>query len=301
MVCSYTALVNCDDRLENAGQKIRSQQFPRKGNIMKEQNNKGTALITGASSGIGAIYADRLARRGYDLILVARDQKKLDEVATKLSIETGRKVETLKADLMQTADLRTVEKRLQEDRSITLLVNNAGLGGTKSLIDSSPEELDALVMINVQALTRLTRAVMPALAARGKGAIINIASMVALSPETLNGVYSASKSYVMVLTQSMHHELKDKGVQVQAVLPGAIGTPFWDKAGLPVENLPESIVMSADDLVDAALAGFDQGELITIPSLPDVAEWNVFNEARLAMGPKLSRSKPAARYLKTAA
>lgn len=264
---------------------------------MTTQANLGTALITGASSGIGAVYADRLARRGYDLILVARDQRNLDTVAAKLSAETGRTISTIKADLTQAAELRAVEQRLREDSSITMLVNNAGLGATKNLIDSTPEELDALVMINIQALTRLTRAVMPALAERRKGAIINIASMVALSPEILNGVYSASKSYVLVLTQSMHHELKDKGVQVQAVLPGAIGTPFWDRAGLAIEHLPAAIVMTADDLVDAALSGFDQRELVTIPSLPDVAEWNTFNDARLAMGPKLSLSKPAARYL----
>jgi short-subunit dehydrogenase len=259
-------------------------------------NGKGTALITGASSGIGAVYADRLARRGYDLILVARDRQRLDAVAADLAARTGRKIDVIQADLGVAADLAVVEQRLREDRAISMLVNNAGLGATKTLIQSSTAELDALIAINVQALTRLTHAVAPALVARGAGSIINIASMVALSPEVLNGVYSASKSYVMVLTQSLHHELHPKGVQVQAVLPGAIGTPFWDRAGLPVAHLPESIVMTPDDLVDAALAGFDQGELVTIPSLPDVAEWETFNAARLAMGPKLSLTTPAARY-----
>jgi short-subunit dehydrogenase len=265
-----------------------------------QNGNKGTALITGASSGIGAIYADRLARRGYDLILVARDRQHLDAVAADLAAKTGRKVDVIQADLGVAADLKVVEQRLREDSAITMLVNNAGLGATKTLIDSTTAELDALISINVQALTRLTHAVAPLLVKRGKGSIINIASMVALSPEVLNGVYSASKSYVMVLTQSLHHELNAKGVQVQAVLPGAIGTPFWDRAGVPVSHLPESIVMTADDLVDAALAGFDQGELVTIPSLPDVAEWNTFNEARLAMGPKLSLTTPAARYRQAA-
>jgi short-subunit dehydrogenase len=259
-------------------------------------NGKGTALITGASSGIGAVYADRLARRGYDLILVARDRQRLDAVAADLAAKTGRKIDVIQADLGVAADLALVEQRLREDRAISMLVNNAGLGATKTLIQSSTAELDALIAINVQALTRLTHAVAPALVARGAGSIINIASMVALSPEVLNGVYSASKSYVMVLTQSLHHELHPKGIQVQAVLPGAIGTPFWDRAGLPVAHLPESIVMTPDDLVDAALAGFDQGELVTIPSLPDVAEWETFNAARLAMGPKLSLTTPAARY-----
>jgi short-subunit dehydrogenase len=263
-------------------------------------SNKGTALITGASSGIGAIYADRLARRGYDLILVARDRQRLDAVAADLSAQTGRKISVIAADLGNAADLQVVEQRLRDDSSISMLVNNAGLGATKPLIDSSVAELDAMVSINVQALTRLTRAVAPKLVERGNGGIINIASMVALSPEILNGVYAASKSYVMVLTQSLHHELKAKGIQVQAVLPGAIGTPFWDRAGLPITHLPAAIVMTPDDLVDAALAGFDQGEVVTIPSLPDAAQWEKFNDARLAMGPNLSLTKPAARYGVTA-
>jgi short-subunit dehydrogenase len=263
---------------------------------MTISENKGTALITGASSGIGAVYADRLARRGYDLILVARDRQRLDAIAAELAAKTGRKISTIQADLGVGAELGLVEQRLRDDGSITMLVNNAGLGATKSLIDSSLEELDALIAINVKALTRLTRAVAPGLVARGNGGIINIASMVALAPEVLNGVYSASKSYVMVLTQSLNHELKDKGIQVQAVLPGATGTPFWDRAGLPVSNLPSAIVMTPDDLVDAALAGFDQGELVTIPSLPDLADWNKFDAARIALGPNLSHAKPAVRY-----
>ncbi len=257
---------------------------------------QGTALITGASSGIGAVYSDRLARRGYDLILVARDRQRLDAVAARLSAATGRAVSVIQADLHQAADLATVERRLREDDSITLLVNNAGLGATKSLIDSSVEELDALVMVNVQALTRLTRAVAPGLAARGKGGIINIGSMVALAPSVLNGVYAATKSYVMVLTQSLHHELAKKGVKVQVVMPGAIGTPFWAASGVPLEHLPNDIVMSPDDLVDAALVSYDQGELIMVPSLPDLTEWHKFEAARVAMAPDLSHVKPGARY-----
>jgi short-subunit dehydrogenase len=259
-----------------------------------------TALITGASSGIGAVYADRLARRGYDLILVARDAAKLTALAAQLTAATGRKVDTLRADLTVTADLRAVEQRLANDANIELLVNNAGLGAVKPLIDSTPEELDALIAINVTALTRLTRAVAPGLVARGGGAIINISSIVALKPELLNGTYGGSKAFVLALTQSLHHELGDKGVQVQAVLPGAIGTPFWERSGLPVEHLPAAIVMTPEDLVDAALAGFDQRELVTLPSLPEVADFQRMDEARKAMGDNLSHTKPAARYLKTA-
>ncbi|MBV7536288.1 SDR family oxidoreductase [Duganella sp. sic0402] len=259
-----------------------------------------TALITGASSGIGAIYADRLARRGYDLILVARDAAKLSALAAQLGAATGRKVDTISADLGVTADLRRVEQRLASDASISMLVNNAGLGAVKSLIDSTPEELDTLISVNVTALTRLSRAVAPGLVARGAGAIINISSIAALKPELLNGTYGGSKAFVLALTQSLHHELGGRGVQVQAVLPGAIGTPFWDRAGHAVENLPQEWVMSPQDLVDAALAGFDQRELVTLPSLPDVQDFVRMEQARLALAPNLSHSKPAARYLSVA-
>lgn len=263
---------------------------------MTTSSNMGTALVTGASSGIGAIYADRLARRGYDLILVARDTRRLAGLAEKLSTETGRKVETLGADLTATADLHRIEARLRSDAGITMLVNNAGVGATATLVDSDPDSLESMIQLNVVALTRLTSAVVPGLVARGKGTVINISSIVAVSPELLNGVYSGTKSFVLSFTQSLHHEVGAKGVQVQAVLPGATSTEFWDRAGMPVTALPEAWVMSAADMVDASLAGLDQGELITIPSLPDAADWQKANDARLALGPNLSHNRPAARY-----
>jgi len=119
---------------------------------------------------------------------------------------------------------------------------------------------------------------------------------VALAPELLNGVYGASKAFVLAFSQSLQHELADKGVRIQAVLPGAIATDFWALAGLPVENLPAQIVMSPENLVDAALAGLDQEEFVTIPSLPDAAQWKAFEAARRALGPNLSHAAPAERY-----
>lgn len=265
---------------------------------MSTPTSKGTALITGASSGIGAIYAERLARRGYDLVLVARDQQRLQGLSQELASKTGRKAEALHADLTDKAGMAKVEERLAADKTLTLLVNNAGLGATAPLVDSSIAAMDEMIQLNVVALTRLTHAALPGLLARGQGAIINIASIVALAPELLNGVYGGTKAYVLAFTQSLHHEVGAKGVQVQAVLPGAISTPFWNRAGVPVEHLPQHIVMQADDLVDAALSGFDQRELVTIPSLPDAAQWEAFNAARLAMGPGLSLQKTAQRYQK---
>lgn len=256
----------------------------------------GTALITGASSGIGAIYADRLARRGHDLILVARNRDRLEALARRLSDETGRSVEIVTADLGHAADIRRIEDVLRTDASITTLVNNAGFGGAGQLLQSDVDKMQEMIEINVTALTRLTYAAAPAFVARGKGTIINIASIAAVAPEILNGVYGGSKAFVLAFTRSLQHELADKGVRVQAVLPGAVRTEFWAIAGQPVENLPQTWVMSGDDLVDAALAGLDQGEVITVPSLPDVADWNALEAARAALGPNLSRDQPAARY-----
>ena len=255
-----------------------------------------TALITGASTGIGAVYADRLARRGHNLVLVARSGEKLAVLAAELHSKYGVQVETMSADLANAAQLARVAKRLHDDAKITMLVNNAGLGATAKLAESDIDQMDAMIDINVKALTRLTHAVAPRFGNAGSGTIINIASIVAVAPEVLNGVYGGSKAFVLALTQSLHHELGGKGVRVQAVLPGAIETPFWDKAGVPVQHLPNQIVMKVDDLVDAALSGFDQGEVVTIPSLPDAGEWERFNAARLAMSPNLSRNEPAARY-----
>jgi uncharacterized protein len=264
--------------------------------MMSTTETKGTALITGASSGIGAIYADRLAKRGYDLILVARNRSRLAALAQRLENETGRSVKTIAANLYDKADLARIETTLRTNASVTLLVNNAGVGATAPLLDSDVEKMDEMIRLNVGALTRLTYAAAPGFVARGGGTIINIASIVAISPETLNGVYGASKAFVLAFSQSLHHELAVKGVRVQAVLPGATATEFWDIAGLPVHNLPAEIVMSAEDMVDAALAGLDQGEIVTIPSLPDKAEWDGFDAARRAMSSKLSRAVPARRY-----
>jgi short-subunit dehydrogenase len=263
---------------------------------------KGIALITGASTGIGAIYADRLAKRGYDLILVARNQSRLTALAGRLKSETGRSVETIAADLNDKTDLARIETTLRSNANITLLVNNAGVGGAAPLVNSDVEKMDQMIRLNVVALTRLTYAVAPGFVARGGGTIVNIASIVAISPETLNGVYGGSKAFVLAFSQSLQHELAQKGIRIQAVLPGATATEFWDTAGLPVHNLPAAIVMSAEDLVDAALSGLDQGETVTIPSLPDKAEWDAFDAARLAMSGRLSSTAPARRYnIRTAA
>lgn len=263
---------------------------------MANTNAKGTAVITGASGGIGAVYADRLAQRGYDLLLIARDGKRLGAVAERVSTQHKVKVETLVADLTDKAALLGLEARLKADESVSLLVNNAGFGGTKPLVDSDVDELENMIFLNVTALTRLTSAVLPKLIAKNAGAVINISSVVAVNPDALNGTYSGSKAYVLSFTQSLFKTLKNTGVQVQAVLPGATRTDFWDRAGLPVNNLPETNVMGAEDCVDAALVAFDEKELVTIPALPDVEVWNRYEQSRLALYPFLSSKDAAPRY-----
>lgn len=256
----------------------------------------GTALVTGASSGIGAVYADRLARRGHDLILVARDRSRLIELADRLSTETGRSIEVLTADLGSSKDLQRVEAKLRGDASITLLVNNAGVGTHTPLLESDVDQMSRMVALNVDALMRLTYAAVPGFVARGRGTVVNISSIVALSPETLNGVYGGTKAFVMAFSQSLHHELGSHGVRVQAVLPGATATDFWGKGGLPVEHLPKQIVMRAEDLVDAALLGLDRGELITVPSLHDDQALRELEAARQSLAPRLSSNTVAPRY-----
>lgn len=256
----------------------------------------GTALVTGASSGIGATYADRLARRGYDLVLVARDQARLDALATRLAAETGVRVQTLKADLTDKADLAVVEAKLASDPSISLLVNNAGAASSGAFTDQDVERHQGLIDLNITALTRLTAAIAPAFVARGKGAIINLSSVLGLVNEFGMPVYNATKAYVLALSRSLQTELGPKGVHVQAVLPAATRTEIWERAGMDIAALPKDSVMGVDDLVDAALVGFDRGELITIPPLADAGQWDAFEAARLAMLPNLRADRPAPRY-----
>lgn len=257
---------------------------------------QGTVLITGASSGIGAVYADRFAGRGQDLILVARNKTRLDAVAEDLMRRHGITVKSVDADLTERAGLAAVEEILKADTSITHLVNNAGFGSAAPLSAASVDKMEEMIAINVTAPTRLTYAAVPAFVGRGKGTIINIASIVAIGPEMLNGVYGGSKSFVLGFSHSLRKELDGTGVNVQVVLPGATGTEFWDIAGMPASNLPKEWVMSAEDLVDAALVGLDRGEFATVPSLQDGNEWDAWEAARGAMVPHLSSAVPAARY-----
>ena len=262
---------------------------------MSDNTSKGAALITGASAGIGAVYADRLAKRGHDLILAARDEARLDALAGRLRAETGVRVEVIKADLTDKADLTKLEQRLATDPAIEMLVNNAGAAGFVGFSTTDRDAIDRLIQLNVTAVTRLAQAAASAFVPRDRGTIINLASVVGLMPEFRSPVYGATKAFVLYLTQALREEFP-AGVRLQAVLPGATRTEIWERAGRSVDDLDPNMVMDVDDMVDAALAGFDQGELVTIPSLPDPADFDAFNAARGRLAPNLSRRHPADRY-----
>ncbi|MET3927764.1 SDR family NAD(P)-dependent oxidoreductase [Devosia sp. 2618] len=252
----------------------------------------GTALVTGASSGIGAVYAEKLAQRGYDLVLVGRNAANLTLLAESLTAQTDRRVDVLVADLADSAGIAAVEARLRDDASLTLLVNNAGLAANGPLTEVAADALTDMLTVNVVALTRLAAAAGAAFSARKRGGIINLASAMAFLDTPRTAAYGASKAYVLNLTLSLDLELSPNGVQVQAVLPGYTRTPMIAGGA----NLPPEAVMETADLVDAALTGFDRRELVTIPSLEAVSAYDTWASARTALQPFLSLARPAARY-----
>jgi len=261
-------------------------------------NANPTVLITGASTGIGAMYADRFAKRGHDLVLVARDRDRMETLAKRLHRETGVTVDILQADLTVPAELAVVEAKLRDDARIGVLVNNAGASAAGGFVDQTADDVAKVIALNVTALTRLASAVTPRFVRDGKGAIINIGSVVGLAPEFGLTVYGATKAFVLFLTQGLHLELGPKGIYVQAVLPSATRTEIWARSGRDVNSLPA--VMEVDELVDAALVGYDRRETVTIPPLPDAEQWSTFDAARSAMLPNFMQTHAAKRYQKAA-
>lgn len=253
-----------------------------------------SVLVTGASSGIGAVYADRFAKRGHDLVLVARDKARLETLAARLREENGVAVDVLQADLTRGDDLTTVENRLRDDVRIGVLINNAGAAQTGGFLDQTADSIGQLITLNTTALTRLASAIAPRLVQAGEGAIVNIASVVGLAPEFGMSLYGATKAFVVFLSQGMSLELADKGVYVQAVLPAATRTEIWERAGIDINTLTE--IMEVHDLVDAALLGFDRRESITIPPLRDDARWDALQTARQGLLGDIRQAEVAQRY-----
>jgi short-subunit dehydrogenase len=257
-------------------------------------SSKSTVLITGASTGIGAVYVDRFARRGHGLVLVARDLARLEQVAGRLRAEAGVRVGVLHADLADEAGLERVAQRLRDDGRIGVLVNNAGFLTHGKFLDQGGGGIARLIAVNVTAVARLANAIAPRLVAAGDGAIINLGSVVGLAPELGLTVYGATKAFVLFLSQGLHLELGPKGVYVQAVLPTATRTEIWEHSGRDVNAMPAA--METGELVDAALVGFDRRETVTIPPLPDAGQWDALEAARQAMLPNFMQVHAAARY-----
>lgn len=250
---------------------------------MNTSVHEGTALIVDASSAVGEAYADRLARRGYDLILVSTDAEALLELATRLTDQTHRSVETITADLMDNTALTRVERSLRTDASITLLVSNAGTPVRP------PAEADenALLALNVWRMVRLTSAVLPALIVRGKGIIINVLPDVPVVSGLVKCIQAGSNAFVVAFTQSLQSEFANRGIRIQSVVLSAATTELPNSAGL---TFNQSLASSqALETVDLALAGLDRGELVTIPRQPGQAAQDTLEAKRPATG--LGRSQ----------
>ncbi|MFU3033304.1 SDR family NAD(P)-dependent oxidoreductase [Pseudomonas aeruginosa] len=255
---------------------------------------QSTALITGASTGIGATYAERFAQRGHDLVLVARDKARLDALAQRLRDEHQVAVDVLQADLTNQADLATVEARLRDDARIDILINNAGMAQSGGFEQQTAQSIDRLIALNITSLTRLAAAAAPRFAQAGAGSIVNLGSVVGFAPEFGMSIYGATKAFVLFLSQGLSLELAPKGVYVQAVLPAATRTEIWERAGIDVNTLTE--VMDVGELVNAALVGFDRRELVTIPPLHAAERWTALDGARQRLLVDIRQAHAADRY-----
>jgi hypothetical protein len=259
------------------------------------QSQRERAIVTGASSGIGAVYADRLARRGHPLLLIARRADRLEQLAAELKAAHGVPVEVLAADLADEADLVRVEAALAE-QPYSVLVNNAGAGALGPVTKVSAASLDQLVRLNIVALTRLSHAALNHFVAKGAGDLVNISSVMAFAPSPSGAAYSGSKAYVLNFTRSLALEAAGSGVRVQAVMPGPIRTEFFTSQGLSDSVFPESMFLTAEQLVDAALAGLEAGEEVTIPSLLNLQTWQALEAARGAFMGQVGSGQVADRY-----
>ncbi|MEU1622269.1 SDR family NAD(P)-dependent oxidoreductase [Streptomyces sp. NPDC005722] len=258
--------------------------------------NAGTALVTGATAGLGAAYAEELASRGRDLVLVARDQARLESAAAGLAERYGVEVSVLSADLATPKGMRSVEDLLAADSSIDMLVNNAGSALFGPLSAADPDRLESLITFNLTSATRLAAGAAKAFAGRGTGTIVNVSSALALNILPVSAVYSGTKAYMIAFTEALAQEFADSGVRVQLLVPGALETAIWDGSGIELDQLPKEAVMTPRDAARAGLAGLDAGESVTIPSLAELARWEEYENARRELVPGLSLTHPAGRY-----
>jgi short-subunit dehydrogenase len=226
--------------------------------------NRPVALVTGPTSGIGRVFAQRLAARGYDLVLVARDGARLEELAGQLGTAYGVTCDALVADLVDREQLKQVEHRLAEGRPpVDLLVNNAGFGLKRKFLDNTVEQEQAHLDVLVTAPMRLTHAALRQMTARHTGGIINVSSVAGTQPR---GSYSAAKAYLNRFGEWAAHEYGRQGVQVTTVLPGFTRTEFHERMDVGRDAVPKALWLDVDQVVDEALADFDKGKAMSVPS-----------------------------------
>ncbi len=259
------------------------------------------AVVTGASTGIGAVYARKLAERGFDVIAVARNAERLEANASRIRQETGRAVEVVVADLSHSGEVLKLAERITDDPTIAFLVNNAGVSLQGGVLQNDLAEAEAMIAINITAPTLLSVAAAKAFGKRGHGAVVNISSVTAFAPEMFDGAYSGTKSHLINLTLSLAGKTKDAGVRFQAVLPGPTDTEMWGRSQVPESVVPRSMIMSPEDLVTAALVGFDRGEILTLPTVADEESWKAYEGARQGLWGSLAAGQPAPRYRQSAA
>lgn len=256
----------------------------------------GTAVVTGASSGIGKVFADRLAARGYDLLLVARRADRLTSIAAELESRYPVRVQPLAADLVDPATLAEVATTIATDAAITMLVNNAGTSAVGPITEIPLETITSMIALNITALTTLTRAVLPRFLAGNAGTIINVGSVVGFAAYPWVPVYGGTKAYVQNFTQGLQQQLAETNLRIQLVTPAATVSEIWDTFGMPLSSLPPEVVMTTEDCVDAALKGLDLGEPVSAPSVHDEALLRKYEEAAAALFLATQTGKPAPRY-----
>ena len=266
------------------------KDFPLLTKMAPKSERRPRALVTGASSGIGAEFAKHMARDGYDLILVARRRERLEELARQLQTDHSIAAEVLVADLTQPSDLRLVEQRLAEDSALEMLVNNAGFGGYMPFIDLDPDRAEELIRLHVLAVTRLTHAALSGMVPRSHGTIINVSSLLAFSqtlpspPLPKRATYAATKAYIHAFTQILHSELQGTGVQVQVLCPALVWTEFHAKVNLDTSFIAPDMRLNPEEVVNASLKGLELGEVVCIPALNDPAILTEFEERQRLVG-----------------
>lgn len=246
-----------------------------------------TALVTGATAGIGAAFARRLAREGYDLVLVARDADRLDSVAAQLRSAADIDVEVLPADLIEDAPRRLVEARLADaERPVEVLVNSAGIPAAQSFLRRTVDDEECLVRLNVLAVLRLTKSVLPGMVGRRRGAVVNISSVAGF---LRSGSYAASKSWATCFGESLAAELAGTGVRSVVVCPGFVRTEFHERAGMDMSGLPTWAWASADEVADAAWRGVVEGAVVVVPTRRYRVAVAVLRHVPLAAAPRVGR------------